>query len=77
MVFLVSRALLSIASAYSDLPSDVAYYGINLNQSIVLTKIGYAKGPDAWTTLWNIAVGNIIIQSAVREAREASDMGDS
>ncbi|KAJ4148008.1 hypothetical protein LMH87_002497 [Akanthomyces muscarius] len=43
---------------------DIAYYGINLNQSIILTKIGYAKGPNAWTTLWNIAVGNIIIQSA-------------
>lgn len=77
MVFLVSRAHLSIAGVYLFLPSDVAYYGINLNQSIILTKIGYAKGPDAWTTLWNIAVGNIIIQSAVREVLQASDMDDS
>ncbi len=48
--------------------SDIAYYGINLNQSVILTKIGYAKGPNAWTTLWNIAVGNVIIQSAVRNS---------
>ncbi|KAJ6442371.1 inorganic phosphate transporter (predicted) [Purpureocillium lavendulum] len=39
---------------------DIAYYGINLNQSIILSKIGYAKGEDPWSTLWKIAVGNII-----------------
>ncbi len=77
MVSLVSRDSLSIASIYLLFHSDIAYYGINLNQSIILTKIGYAKGPNAWTTLWNIAVGNIIIQSAVREVLEAFDIGQS
>ncbi|KAL2811865.1 major facilitator superfamily domain-containing protein [Aspergillus granulosus] len=43
---------------------DIAYYGLNLNQSIILQEIGYATGPDPWTKLWNIAVGNIIVQSA-------------
>ncbi|OJI98058.1 hypothetical protein ASPVEDRAFT_103688, partial [Aspergillus versicolor CBS 583.65] len=43
---------------------DIAYYGINLNQSVILKEIGYSTGPDAWTTLWNTAVGNIIVQSA-------------
>ncbi|OAQ76909.1 inorganic phosphate transporter (predicted) [Purpureocillium lilacinum] len=44
---------------------DIAYYGINLNQSIILSKIGYARGDDPWSTLWKIAVGNIIVQTAV------------
>ena len=44
--------------------SDIAYYGINLNQSIILTRIGYAKGATPYETLWNLAVGNIIVQCA-------------
>ncbi|KAF9892875.1 Inorganic phosphate transporter pho84 [Aspergillus nanangensis] len=44
--------------------TDIAYYGINLNQSVILKEIGYASGPDPWTTLWNTAVGNIIVQSS-------------
>ncbi|KAJ5804759.1 uncharacterized protein N7518_001062 [Penicillium psychrosexuale] len=43
---------------------DIAYYGINLNQSIILTRIGYAKGATPWITLYHTAVGNIIIQVA-------------
>ncbi|BCS21077.1 inorganic phosphate transporter Pho84 [Aspergillus puulaauensis] len=43
---------------------DIAYYGINLNQSVILKEIGYSSGPDEWSTLWNTAVGNIIVQSA-------------
>lgn len=49
----------------TDDHSDIAYYGINLNQSIILTKIGYATGPNPWSKLFNTAVGNIIVQSAV------------
>lgn len=45
--------------------SDIAFYGVNLNQSVILAKIGYAKGPDPWTTLYNTAIGNIIVQCAV------------
>ncbi|OAP59226.1 hypothetical protein AYL99_06524 [Fonsecaea erecta] len=43
---------------------DIAFYGVNLNQSIVLSKIGYGKGPTPWHTLWNTAVGNIIVAAA-------------
>lgn len=45
--------------------SDIAYYGINLNQSVILEQIGYASGPTPWTTLRNTAIGNIIVQVAV------------
>lgn len=45
--------------------SDTAYYGINLNQSVVLTRIGYAKGATPWETLYKTAIGNIIVQAAV------------
>lgn len=48
------------------LASDIAYYGINLNQSLILSQIGYADGPTPWATLRNTAVGNIIVQAAVR-----------
>ncbi|KAL6251428.1 hypothetical protein RBB50_001637 [Rhinocladiella similis] len=43
---------------------DIAFYGINLNQSIVLSKIGYGKADTPWGTLWNTAVGNIIVSAA-------------
>ncbi|KAK9452813.1 major facilitator superfamily domain-containing protein [Dipodascopsis uninucleata] len=43
---------------------DIAFYGINLNQSIVLSKIGYAKGKTKWDTLHKTAVGNIIMSCA-------------
>ncbi|OAL26213.1 hypothetical protein AYO22_04391 [Fonsecaea multimorphosa] len=43
---------------------DIAFYGVNLNQSIVLSRIGYGKGPTPWHTLWNTAVGNIIVAAA-------------
>ncbi|KAJ5724691.1 hypothetical protein N7493_006419 [Penicillium malachiteum] len=43
---------------------DIAYYGINLNQSVVLSRIGYAKGNTPWETLYKTAIGNIIIQAA-------------
>jgi hypothetical protein len=50
----------------TNLRSDIAYYGVNLNQSVVLTRIGFAKGASPWETLYNTAIGNIIVQSAVR-----------
>lgn len=45
--------------------SDIAYYGINLNQTVILEQIGYASGPTPWMTLRNTAVGNMIVQVAV------------
>ena len=47
------------------LSSDIAYYGVNLNQSVILKEIGYADGPTPWVTLRNTAIGNIIVQVAV------------
>ncbi|KAJ5646484.1 hypothetical protein N7490_002856 [Penicillium lividum] len=52
------------ATAASWFLFDIAYYGINLNQSVILTRIGYAKGKTPWGTLYNLAVGNIIVQTA-------------
>ncbi|EXJ77962.1 hypothetical protein A1O3_09121 [Capronia epimyces CBS 606.96] len=43
---------------------DIAYYGVNLNQSIILSKIGYGTASTPWGTLWNTAVGNVIVSSA-------------
>ncbi|KZS86481.1 MFS general substrate transporter [Sistotremastrum niveocremeum HHB9708] len=41
---------------------DIAFYGINLNQSVVLQQIGFAgKGEAEWTSLFHIATGNLII----------------
>ncbi|CAG8497644.1 4882_t:CDS:2 [Acaulospora colombiana] len=39
---------------------DIAFYGIGLNNSIILHSIGYGAG-DPYQTLFNISVGNIII----------------
>ncbi|ORX46900.1 phosphate transporter [Piromyces finnis] len=42
---------------------DLAFYGLNLNQSIVLEAIGYGdkEGQTAYDLVWNKAVGNLII----------------
>lgn len=45
--------------------SDIAFYGVNLNQSVILSKIGYDKGSTPYSTLHKTAVGNIIVQVAV------------
>jgi len=42
---------------------DLAFYGLNLNQSIVLEAIGYGdkEGQTAYDSIWNKALGNLII----------------
>jgi len=41
---------------------DIAFYGINLNQNVVLQQIGYAGTTGtAWEKLFTISTGNIII----------------
>ena len=42
---------------------DVAFYGINLNQGIIIEAIGFAGklNDDVWKSLFNTSVGNIII----------------
>ncbi|KAJ5928690.1 hypothetical protein N7466_007646 [Penicillium verhagenii] len=57
-----ARAL--FATAASWFLFDIAYYGINLNQSVILARIGYATGDTPWKTLYNTAIGNIIVQAA-------------
>ncbi|KAF8518837.1 MFS inorganic phosphate transporter [Hysterangium stoloniferum] len=43
---------------------DIAFYGINLNQSVVLQEIGFGgKTGTAWHKLWETALGNLIITS--------------
>lgn len=43
---------------------DIAFYGINLNQSIVLTSIGYNSTASDWRYLHDNTVGNLIITVA-------------
>lgn len=41
---------------------DIAFYGINLNQNVVLQQIHFdGKSTDPWTSLFKIATGNLII----------------
>ncbi|KAI8992884.1 MFS general substrate transporter [Trametes punicea] len=41
---------------------DVAFYGINLNQNVVLQQIGFdGSSGSPWTRLFKIGVGNLII----------------
>ena len=42
---------------------DVAFYGINLNQGIIIEAIGFSGklNDDVWKSLFNTSVGNIII----------------
>ncbi|PSS38138.1 hypothetical protein PHLCEN_2v45 [Hermanssonia centrifuga] len=41
---------------------DIAFYGINLNQNVVLQQIGFdGKSGSPWTRLFKIATGNLII----------------
>ena len=43
---------------------DVAFYGLNLNQSVLLTAIGFSKGATEYDTLLKNAYGNLIIAAA-------------
>jgi len=41
---------------------DIAFYGINLNQNVVLTQIGFGgKTGTAWEKLFKVATGTIIV----------------
>ena len=43
---------------------DVAFYGVNLNQSVLLSSIGFSKGKTEYDTLLKNAYGNLIIAAA-------------
>ncbi|KAK5114360.1 acid phosphatase pho5 [Meristemomyces frigidus] len=53
-----------LGTAFSWFTLDVAFYGVGLNNSTILTNIGYGKGPNVYEALYNIAVGNIILVCA-------------
>ncbi|OLL24310.1 Repressible high-affinity phosphate permease [Neolecta irregularis DAH-3] len=50
-----------LGTAFSWFFLDIAFYGLGLNNSIVLQAIGYAGQHDVYLNLRNIAVGNIIL----------------
>ena len=56
------RTLLATMSCWFLL--DVAFYGTNLNQSVILMEIGYSTGKDEYDTLRRNAIGNLIIAVA-------------
>jgi PHS family inorganic phosphate transporter-like MFS transporter len=43
---------------------DIAFYGLGLNNSIILQAIGFANGNNVYEILYNTAVGNLIIVCA-------------
>ncbi|KAI9738185.1 MAG: acid phosphatase pho5 [Cirrosporium novae-zelandiae] len=56
------KVLLGTAGSWFFL--DVAFYGLGLNNSTILSAIGYAKGDDVFEVFHNTAVGNLIIVCA-------------
>ncbi|KAM9902603.1 hypothetical protein OXX80_004952 [Metschnikowia pulcherrima] len=40
---------------------DVAYYGLGLNTAVILKTIGYASSKNVYKSLYNTAVGNLIL----------------
>jgi len=56
------KMLIGTASTWFLL--DIAFYGINLNQSIVISAVGLAKSKDPWTYLWQNTQANLIITAA-------------
>ncbi|XP_006457672.1 hypothetical protein AGABI2DRAFT_196266 [Agaricus bisporus var. bisporus H97] len=54
------RLIMGTASCWFLL--DIAFYGINLNQNVVLQQIGFdGSSGSAWNRLFKISTGNIII----------------
>jgi PHS family inorganic phosphate transporter-like MFS transporter len=56
------KVLLGTAGSWFML--DIAFYGLGLNNSVILQAIGYASSGTTYEILHNIAVGNLIIQIA-------------
>lgn len=58
-----SRVLLGTAGSWFLL--DVAFYGLGLNNAVILSAIGYSSGGSSlYETLYNTAVGNMILVCA-------------
>lgn len=58
------HALSLFGCAFSWFLVDVAFYGVNLNQSVILADIGYATGKTPYDYLLKNAEGNLIIAVA-------------
>jgi PHS family inorganic phosphate transporter-like MFS transporter len=56
------KVLLGTAGSWFFL--DVAFYGLSLNNSIILSAIGYSGGKTVYKVFYNTAVGNLIIVCA-------------
>lgn len=64
-----SNGKVLLGTAWSWFALDIAFYGLGLNSSTILTTIGFGSatsktatfGHNAYTTLHNVAVGNIIL----------------
>jgi PHS family inorganic phosphate transporter-like MFS transporter len=56
------KVLLGTAGSWFFL--DVAYYGLGLNNSIILTAIGYSGGKNMYEIFYKNAVGNLILVCA-------------
>lgn len=56
------HAKLLIGTSLSWFLVDIAFYGINLNTSVVLQQIGFdGAGNNAWHKIFRVATGNLII----------------
>ncbi|KAI9676825.1 MAG: Inorganic phosphate transporter pho84 [Caeruleum heppii] len=53
------KVLLGTAGSWFFL--DVAFYGLGLNNSVILSAIGYAGGSNMYHIFYNTAVGNLIL----------------
>ena len=53
-----------LGTALSWFLVDVAFYGVNLNQSVLLADIGFSKGKTEYDTLLKNGYGNLIIAAA-------------
>ncbi|KAF0555070.1 phosphate transporter [Gigaspora margarita] len=55
------NAKILLGTSLSWFVLDIAFYGIGLNNGIILQAIGFGYSQDTFSILWNLSVGNIII----------------
>ncbi|CAG8437789.1 10140_t:CDS:2 [Ambispora gerdemannii] len=55
------NAKILIGTSLSWFVLDIAFYGIGLNNSIILHAIGFSDSTDTYKQLWNMSVGNILV----------------
>jgi len=59
MIWRNGRVLLGTAGSWFLL--DVAFYGLGLNNTIIIAAVGYGGGANVYQILYNLSVGNIIL----------------